>query len=533
MPIKFESLLRQMTLERLLGLFVAVAIASVLMGTLFLVRLNADVNWDGVVFITAAKKFATGGFSEGFSAWPKFPAYPFLIFIVHYLIPDWVAAGRLISLVASILVVAGVYRITEDWFNAETALLSALVFSFLPETLLQSNAIYRDPAFLAAFIWSIYFFQKSLVSGKPLTLAAALFFLLLSCMFRAEGLCVLAVYIGTLLMSAYRNTISRRINLRFLLVCLCVSFIFALLTFVAFRNNSAYVTQLFDTFSGYNSSIFLDSYTRLSEQLQAINDGTPNSDVGVHFGIQAKRMIPIIFGLGILNIFASTLLFVNVILAIIGIKNTKWSISSKFVLASAIGLLVVLYLYFISYDLMLSRWVLPVVALICPWVGVGICKLLQPIKKLRYAQFLGAGLIMALAINSTIEFNKFFKTDDNLAIIAGTWIARQGYFDESNTVFNDPVVAFYAEMGLSFTGRDETPLYLKSDDKTFNLIEEFAKGKKSDFIVICVKKIRVNSMATFRDFVKIKEFDVGNKMVIIFCSLTKYRQVILQPEKSA
>ena len=344
---------------------------------------------------------------------------------------------------------------------------------------------------------------------------------------------MLAVYIGTLLMSAYRNTISRRINLRFLILCLCASLLFALLTFVAFRNNSAYVTQLFDTFNGYNNSIFLDNYTRLSEQLQAINDGTPNSDVGVHFGIQAKRMIPIIFGLGILNIFASTLLFVNVILAVIGIKNTKWSISSKFVLDSAIGLLVVLYLYFISYDLMLSRWVLPVAALICPSVGVGICKLLQPIKKLRYARFLGAGLIMALAMNSAIESNKFCREpSDNLASVAGAWIYKQGYFNKSNTVFNDPVVAFYTEDGLSFTGRDETPLYLKSDDKTFNSIEEFAKGKNRDFIVILVKKIRVDSMATFRNFVKMKEFNIGNKIVVIFCSLTKYPQIISHREKS-
>ena len=521
-----------MTLERHLGLFIAVAVASVLMGALFLVRLNADVNWDGVVFITAARKFATGGFSEGFSAWPKFPAYPFLIFIIHYLIPDWVAAGRLISLVASILVVAGVYQITRDWFGTRTALLSALVFSFLPETLLQSNTIYRDPAFLAAFIWSIYFFQKSLASGKPLALAVALLLLLLSCMFRAEGFCVLVVYIGTLMTSAYRNTISRRIYLRLLLICLCSSFLFALLIFVASRNNSAYINQLFNTFSGYNYSVFFDNYIRLSEQLQAINDGTPNSDVGVHFGIQAKRMIPIIFGLGILNIFASTLLFVNVVLAVIGLKDSKWSISRKFVLVSAIGLLVVLYLYFITYDLMLNRWVLPVAALMCPWVGVGICKLIQPIKKLRYAHFFGAGLFMALAMNSSIEFNKFFKTDDNLASVAGAWISKQGYFNGSNTVFNDPVVAFYAGIDLSFTGRDETPLYLKNDDRTFNFIEEFAKDRKSDFIVIYVKTIRVDSMAPFRDFFKIKEFNIGNKMVVIFCSLTKYPHVISHREKS-
>ncbi len=502
------------------------------MGALFLVRLGADVNWDGVVFIAAAKKFSAAGFSEGFSAWPKFPAYPFLISMVHHLIPDWVTAGRSISLVSSIVAVAGVYRLAEERFGTETALLSSLVFTFLPETLLQSNSIYRDPAFLAAFIWSIYFFQKSIASGKHGTLAAALSLLLLSSMFRAEGLCVLVVYICVLLIDACRNAASRKKNFRLMLICISALCLSGMIFFAASKSSSEYIEQLVTSFSGYNNSRLAENYKRLSEQLQAINDVTPSSDVGVHFGGLAKRMIPVIFGLGLINVFASTLLISNAVLAVIGIKNTQWNASNSFIIASAASCLAVLYFYFVSYDLMLNRWVLPAVALVCPWVGAGIYRIFQSIQKLRYARLLYAGVIAALVMNSAIEFNKFFKAGDNLARTAGAWISRQGYFDEANTVFNDPVVAFYAGMELSFTGRHDTPLYLNNDDKTFTSIEAFAKERKSDFIVVYVKTTRIASIAHFHDFMKLKEFEIGNKMVLIFCSLSKYPQVISQPGNS-
>ena len=81
----------------------AVSFATVLMGSLFLVRINADVNWDGVVFIAAAKNYTYYGFREGFAVWPKFPAYPILISLFHGFIPDWVAAGRVISLLSIVL----------------------------------------------------------------------------------------------------------------------------------------------------------------------------------------------------------------------------------------------------------------------------------------------------------------------------------------------------------------------------------------------------------------------------------------------
>ena len=68
-----------------------------LMGALFIVRWNADLNFDGEIYISAARKYAAGMYREGLAIYPM-PLYPYLISLMHKIIPNWVLAGRLISL---------------------------------------------------------------------------------------------------------------------------------------------------------------------------------------------------------------------------------------------------------------------------------------------------------------------------------------------------------------------------------------------------------------------------------------------------
>jgi hypothetical protein len=133
--------------------------------------------------------------------------------------------------------------------------------------------------------------------------------------------------------------------------------------------------------------------------------------------------------------------------------------------------------------------------------------------------------MLLLAINSGTESDKFFKKDDNIATLAGEWIAKQAYFNPANTVFNDPVVAFYAGIDLSFTGREETALYLNGDDKKFSFIEDYATMRKADLVVIYLRKERIEEMARFNNFIKIKEFESGNKVVAVYSSVAQYHKM--------
>ena len=494
------------------------------MGSLFLVRINADVNWDGVVFIAAAKNYTYYGFREGFAVWPKFPAYPLLISLFHGFIPDWVAAGRVISLLSIVLVVSGIYRIAHDLFGRKAALLSAMAFAFLPETVLQSNSINRDPVFLAAFIWAIYFLQRSLVTRKLFHFSFGLALVLVSCLFRGEGVVLLAVYPVTLFVMVRKDGNALNPYARFLRVFIFFVLTLTLLLYALAISNSSFFAQIAGAFSDYSNLKISDSYVRISSQLQHINDTTPAADVGVHFGSEAKRLIPLIFGLSLVHILAGMLFFTNSIFLAIGIKTANWSDSAKFVVATALAYLCILYLYFFWYDLMMTRWVLPVVALACPWVGAGLNRSLEVVGRWRYSAILITCILVALAVNAGSAVDKFFKKDDSLAKIAGEWIAKQGHFSKTNTVFNDPVVAFYAGMDPFNEGAEPARLYLQ-DDKNLARVEDFARKHGADFLVLYVRSDRVKSLAPIPGFSKINEIQQGNRQVIVYGSNSKLREI--------
>ena len=117
-----------------------------LMGALFIVRWNADLNFDGEIYIAAARKYAAGMYREGLAIYPM-PLYPYLISLMHKIIPNWVLAGRLISYFSMTLTVIPLYLLSKDLFNRRAAFWGCIAFSLLPETLLHSNSVMRDPPF--------------------------------------------------------------------------------------------------------------------------------------------------------------------------------------------------------------------------------------------------------------------------------------------------------------------------------------------------------------------------------------------------
>ena len=495
-----------------------------LLGSLFLVRINADVNWDGVVFIAAAKNYTYYGFREGFAVWPKFPVYPLLISLFHGFIPDWVAAGRVMSLLSIVLVVAGIYRIAHDLFGRKAALLSAMAFALIPEAVLQSNSINRDPVFLAAFTWAIYFLQRSLVTPKLFHFSFGLALVLVSCLFRGEGVVLLAVYPVTLFVMVRKGGYALNPYARFLRVFIFSVLALTLLLSALAISHSSFFAQIAGAFSDYSNLKISDSYVRISSQLQLINDTTPATDVGVHFASEARSLIPLIFGLSLIHILAGMLFFTNSIFLAIGIKTAPWSDSAKFVAATALAYLSILYLYFFWYDLMMTRWVLPVAALACLWVGAGLNRSLEVVGRWRYSAALITCILVALAVNAGTAVDKFFKKDDSLAKIAGAWIAKQGHFSKTNTVFNDPVVAFYAGMDPFNEGEESARLYLQ-DDRNLERVEGFARNHGGDFLVLYVRSDRVKSLAPIPGFSKINEIQQGNRQVIVYGSNSKLREI--------
>jgi len=101
--------------------------SAMLMGALFTVRWNADLNFDGEIYISAARKCAAGMYRESLAIYAM-PLYPYLISLIHRVIPNWILAGRLISYFSMTLTVIQLYLLSKDLFNRQAPFWGCVAF---------------------------------------------------------------------------------------------------------------------------------------------------------------------------------------------------------------------------------------------------------------------------------------------------------------------------------------------------------------------------------------------------------------------
>ncbi|MBU1626041.1 glycosyltransferase family 39 protein, partial [bacterium] len=136
------------------GLYYIILISFLLKSFLFMS--DSLVNNDGLVYISAAQKFAAGHFEEWLSAFPM-PFYPLLIAIFHFLIPDWVAAARIISIMFIVFALIPIYLLTKELFDRKAAFWACLAFALAPFPNSLAGGVMRDPGFIFFMTWAVYF----------------------------------------------------------------------------------------------------------------------------------------------------------------------------------------------------------------------------------------------------------------------------------------------------------------------------------------------------------------------------------------
>ena len=96
-----------------------------------LVAIGKVINPDGVLYIAAAQQYAVGNFSEALQLYPM-PAFPLLIAMVHMVIPDWVAAARVITITAMVLSSIPLYANHRAFFQSARCVLGSSFFGYNP-----------------------------------------------------------------------------------------------------------------------------------------------------------------------------------------------------------------------------------------------------------------------------------------------------------------------------------------------------------------------------------------------------------------
>jgi 4-amino-4-deoxy-L-arabinose transferase-like glycosyltransferase len=498
--------------------------SAVLMGALFFARLKADLNFDGEIYLSAAIKFESGMYMEGMVIY-QMPFYPYLIVLMHRIIPNWVLAGRLISYMFMVMAVIPLYLLSRDLFNHRAAFWACLTFALLPETLLNSNSVLRDPGFFFFFAWSVYYAQKVLQSNRLIHLAFSAFFSVSSTLFRIEGLLVFPVVFLFLIGSYVAKGMHAKDHIKLWLVWGGLFTALIVIIYVGAEWQGIKLNRYGDWLAYSNSfkdQSFLESYHRVSNQLQQMQDASLKRDVGQHFAETARELIWLIYLIGMLQMFVAVILFVNTIPMIWGLILTRYTDRHVFVLISTICLFVFIYGFFVRHDLLIKRYLFMPAALLCPWVGLGISRILESIKLRTHPKLLAAFVILTVFALPAAEFDKYFKNRDDLKSQAASWIAKQSGLKDLKIVFSDQVLKFHADMEKNIHNDKTTILHQDHSDKDFSKIARFAADNKLDAIAIYSRIDRKNDVSDFASYKEIKEFADSNKFIKIFVSMEQF-----------
>jgi hypothetical protein len=495
--------------------------SAILMGALFVVRWNADLNFDGEIYISAARKYAAGMYREGLAIYPM-PLYPYLISLIHKLISNWVLAGRLISCFSVTLTVIPLYLLSTDLFNRRAAFWGCIAFTLLPETLLHSNSVMRDPAFFLFCIWAVYFAQKSLQSKRLLHLLGSALFAWVSTFFRIEGLFIFPVYFCFIIVLAIWKSEQRKNYNRMLIAWGGLFACLVAAIYIGMESRGEIINRFDDWaffFRGLRDLSFLENYHHVSAQLQQMQDASLNSDVGQHFAGSARQLIALIYLLGLLHMFLKIIMAVNILPLLWGLSQARYTERHVFVLCLTGCFFVLTYGFFIRYDLLLARYLFMPVVLLCPWIGFGIDRILVFAKGCSYKEFIVACIVLIVFVAPERKIDKHFANRDDLKSRAGSWIAKQEGLRNSKIIFSDPGVKFHTGMKMDFSCDENKILHQSPDDKNFSKIAHVALENKADAFVIHSRADRRNDIADFEGYKAIKEFNDNNKFIKIYVSL--------------
>jgi 4-amino-4-deoxy-L-arabinose transferase-like glycosyltransferase len=505
------------------SLIVVFLFAALLMGSLNLVRLGSDLNFDGEIYISSAAKYAAGLYREGLQAYPM-PIYPFLISLAYKIIGNWVISGRLISYFSVILTVIPIYLISKNLFNSRSAFLAGLSFSLMPSALLHSTTVMRDPPFCLCFVWSVYFAQKVTESKKFFHLICLAMFAWISTLFRIEGGIIFPVFFAficvLIIFQKKDRTTYRRVAVCWVFI---VMIILGPIIIGMMQSRTDILNRYYEWinfYNGFNNQKFFENYLRISEQLQLMNDANFYGDVGEHFAGFAKHYLLVIYLIGFLGMLTDVVLPVNIFLIIYGCYFCSYDSRHVLLLIMTGATLLMAYVFLIVHDLLIHRYLFTAAALLCPWIGFGLNNLIKSIEKHSLKTIGAICFILLVIIMPALKFDKYFLNRDDLKTRAGIWIANNEYLKNIKIIFSDPGVKFHAGIPSSFSNDGNYILHQKPEDRDFSKIAIAAIENKAEAIVIYSPENRRDKIANFIGYKEIKEISDKRKFVKIFLAIS-------------
>ena len=476
------------------------------------------INHDGPVYIAAAQKIASGSLKEGIRSF-HMPYYPLLIVFTHYIVPNWVVAAHLVSLLTSVFTIIPLYLLTRNSFGRESAVGACLAFTLIPLSNHLSVEVIKDPSFLFFFAWAVYFAQRAIQLKKPIYFFLASLFSVFSILFRLEVIILFVAYVPFLLFLLWRTSEQRIPLLKGMIVYFGFPMLIVGISFLIFRAGWSstlrfgVVIQMVQDFMNLK---FLSNYMAIYKKLEVLETTLPQKGGVKNFAEIAREYLFFVYLIGSLESFVKALFPLYLFPLGWGLWHSRMR-KCSFVLFLAVIYFLMLYFVHVKTDSIRERFFLSLVFLLCPWVGAGLERLFDFIKRSPKPRILTALCVLLLGVLPIYMSVEIVWKQDNVFVKAGEWIGKVPEFQKAAIISNDKRIAFYA-------GRQDYYDYHGGGYDNLTM-EKFALENGADLLIIKRSKRKRDKRVQLKRFREVKEFAGGKDIIYIYCSPKLYEML--------
>jgi 4-amino-4-deoxy-L-arabinose transferase-like glycosyltransferase len=495
------------------GLLFVLCLSFLLRMSLLIFMSDAAINRDGVLYIAAAKQFAGGSFRDGLAIW-RTPLYPLLILFVHYFVPQWVTAARLIGVISFVLVLIPLYFLTEDLFSRRAAFWSCLLFTVSPLPLRWTTFVMRDQVFILFLTCAVYFAQRRLSSRRVIHLLAAAAFCWASTFLRPEGAIIFPVYLIVLIGCAITRPDERRSYVRDSVIWLSVPIAVLIAALGMLGPESLH-------FNRYDEAVrhvqeffefkFLGNVRQLRVLLREMERNSPGGEWSQNFAQITRKFMAVIYLLGLLQSFVRVLFVLNLIPLFYGLRRYRLQATHIFTIFFIVTYLLMIYYFAIVRNFIDSRFLFGAAVITYCLVGAGMETILTSLQRFPHARVLGTIVVIGFLFAPVSKYDEVLAKSDNIVMRAGEWLASQPHFEKRKLICTDPRILFYAGREISLRDQGADVLYL---DQPQQRLEQIARENGCDAIVIREPRKRIPFLPEIKAYTRVKEF-IGDEQVVI------------------
>lgn len=477
----------------------------------FLLKLNfvlqgAVVNSDAAIYISAAEKYSHGLFSEGLKFY-RMPFYPLLLATVHAIVPDWIVAGRILTVVPLWLTLFPLYALSRRLFSHHSALWTALLFAVIPTFNASSSDIKRDPLFLLFTIAAVMFLVLFFHYHRKRDMFWFALLVVLATLTRIEGVLLLVVGLVAVPICGWVRG-GWRLVARTLIGLIAVPLIMVLVLWgleTMGLHTSSRLTEVTSWITRFADLKLFAGYQRLMATLKEFQQTLPSTDLHNNLIEITRHYAPLIYLVGLLEMLLKGIFPAS----LIGLWGLRWRkrelvISERWVLVLMwLGFILLNLLFNVTRNFTTERYLWIPIVLTLPWVGEGVRLWWQRYDTKKVVVWTVLVIIFVAPLSKT--FAVMACHQDTTVVEAGRWLKLYDPQQQLMVMYNDRRLPLYSDRFSE----------VKKIYKLSSMTRILERKHQIDLIALYLVKDKYANLS-IEGFESVKVFKGQEKTVFIF-----------------